>query len=680
MSSRVVLRSLLPLALLACACATGPGEDPRATEAQLAGVVPPQGAPLVVSADLRLEPGDYLRPDDGGQGVLRLEGRKGVTLDLRGVRMRGASAGAAPDDFAGAGLVLRDCEDVRVLGGSFGGYRIAVRVEGCDGVSLEGLTVDPAAGDRLEGSEALPHPHDRLELQSATSEHWLEAYGAAIAVVDSSRVEVRGARVRGGQNGLVVLRSEGCRFVENDLSYLSGWGIALSHADGNLIAGNRCDVVTRRGSWSGTERDHGATGILLTGASSGNVIAGNSARGGSAGGRERFEAQSPGSDNRWVANDFSRSACVGLELRNARGSWAVGNRIVGARGAGLAVWGGVSLLIEGNTFDGVFGEGLSLAGGEHLTVVRNGIRDCDLGLVVSAGAHDVDAPRHLRLEGNRFEENIQDLVLEQSVGLELLDNDFEAGNPPPHLDGLAWEGEPELTGRAVWSRLADAEGHLPSGRCLGARLRTPASTPPTVLSELATWSSPAPFGELPNQPAARRRVGEEPTVMGPFGPWDPAGGAPRPSAGGARGLLAGARWQTTWFRWGTESDPRGDLEAWRARRFEPLARAEVDAWCDPWGGDQARRLALPVENFGLVARTTIEVPRDGTYQLRVVSDDGVRLSVDDEPVLEDWTWQAARQRTAKIELVAGSHELFLEYFQIDGPAVLSLELAARPGP
>ena len=644
------------------------------------GAVPPRGAPLVVSADLRLEPGDYLRPDPGGRGVLRLEGHKGVTLDLRGVRLRGAEAGAAPDEFTGAGLVLRDCEDVRVLGGSFGGYRIAVRVEGCDGVSLEGLTVDPAAGERLVGSDALPHPHDRLELRSARSEHWLDAYGAAIAVVDSSRVEVRGARVRGGQNGLVVLGSEGCRFVENDLSYLSGWGIALSHADGNLIAGNRCDVVTRRGSWSGAEPDHGATGILLTGASSGNVIAGNSARGGSAGGRERFEAQSPGSDNRWVANDFSRSACVGLELRNARGSWAVGNRIEDVRGAGLAVRGGTRLLLEGNALDGVFGEGLSLVGSESLTVARNEIRDCDRGLVVSAGGLDAEAPRQLRLEGNRFEENIQDLVLEQCVGLELLDNDFEAGNPPPHLDGLAWEGEPELTGRAVWARLADADGHLPSGRCQGARLRAPASTPPAVLSELAAWSPPAPFGELPKRPAARRRSGEEPTVLGLFGPWDPEGGTPRPSEAGARGLLAGARWQTTWFRWGVQSDPRGDLEAWRARRFEPLDRAVVEDWSDPWGGDDARRLALPFEQFGLVARTTVEVARDGTYQLRAVSDDGLRLSVDDVPVLEDWTWHAARQRTAMIELAAGSHELLLEYFQVDGPAVLTLELAATPGP
>jgi len=63
-----------------------------------------------------------------------------------------------------------------------------------------------------------------------------------------------------------------------------------------------------------------------------------------------------------------------------------------------------------------------------------------------------------------------------------------------------------------------------------------------------------------------------------------------------------------------------------------------------------------------------------------VSDDGLRLSVDDVPVLEDWTWHAARQRTAMIELAAGSHELLLEYFQVDGPAVLTLELAATPGP
>jgi len=68
------------------------------------------------------------------------------------------------------------------------------------------------------------------------------------------------------------------------------------------------------------------------------------------------------------------------------------------------------------------------------------------------------------------------------------------------------------------------------------------------------------------------------------------------------------------------------------------------------------------------------VREPGSYLLSTRSDDGVRVTLDGEVVLEDWTWHPSQERTSEIQLEAGSHRIELEYFQIDGTAVLELDL------
>src|SRR5690606_8475297 len=127
----------------------------------------------------------------------------------------------------------------------------------------------------------------------------------------------------------------------------------------------------------------------------------------------------------------------------------------------------------------------------------------------------------------------------------------------------------------------------------------------------------------------------------------------------------------------TRTDPRGDLDAWRALAFEPLHRDRVTRWIDPWGSADVRE-RVGLRNFGLIATARVMVPETGTYHLSILSDDGARLSVDGDVVYEDWTWHPARRKSATFELKAGRHELRLEYFQLEGEAALALDLAPVP--
>jgi hypothetical protein len=146
------------------------------------------------------------------------------------------------------------------------------------------------------------------------------------------------------------------------------------------------------------------------------------------------------------------------------------------------------------------------------------------------------------------------------------------------------------------------------------------------------------------------------------------------------GLLLGANWEAAWFSWKDGPDPRGDAEAlsaWRELAKRPLASARIASWYTPYGADPKVADLVGRNHFGLRASTRVNLS-GGHYRLTVVSDDGVRVSIDGVAVLQNWTWHAPTQDLVDFELAAGEHQFELEYFQIDGASALSLDLELLP--
>ncbi len=75
---------------------------------------------------------------------------------------------------------------------------------------------------------------------------------------------------------------------------------------------------------------------------------------------------------------------------------------------------------------------------------------------------------------------------------------------------------------------------------------------------------------------------------------------------------------------------------------------------------------------------TLEAPAAGSYALVARSDDGVRVFVDERPVLDAWAVQALTETKATVTLARGPHALRVEYFQLRGAAALEL-LWTPPG-
>lgn len=147
------------------------------------------------------------------------------------------------------------------------------------------------------------------------------------------------------------------------------------------------------------------------------------------------------------------------------------------------------------------------------------------------------------------------------------------------------------------------------------------------------------------------------------------------------GLLSDVRWTVRCFA--STVDPREDDAGWRAQAEGAIAfeRRALDLAFGNSGPsdlpDVPAALAeagLPADRFGTLARTRVHLPA-GRWKVTVTSDDGVRVRLDGEVLLEDWTWHAPRTGAEILELAEPREvELAVEHFELDGFAVLVLRL------
>lgn len=76
---------------------------------------------------------------------------------------------------------------------------------------------------------------------------------------------------------------------------------------------------------------------------------------------------------------------------------------------------------------------------------------------------------------------------------------------------------------------------------------------------------------------------------------------------------------------------------------------------------------LPADYFSVRWTTTVDFA-EGVYRFRVGADDGVRLSIDDKPVIDAFTIGAFRTLTRDVRITEGTHRLKVEYFEQTGLA------------
>jgi hypothetical protein len=89
--------------------------------------------------------------------------------------------------------------------------------------------------------------------------------------------------------------------------------------------------------------------------------------------------------------------------------------------------------------------------------------------------------------------------------------------------------------------------------------------------------------------------------------------------------------------------------------------------------------ALPVDGFSVRWSGTISLAAAGSYTFTTTSDDGVRLQVDGQTVIDRWLDQGVSSYSATLSLAAGDHSVVLAYYENTGEAVARLRIADSTG-
>tara|TARA_R110002072_G_scaffold36858_3_gene108223 strand:+ start:268 stop:2391 length:2124 start_codon:yes stop_codon:yes gene_type:complete len=693
--------TLLALSAVLGGCSSAALQQERQA-ALVASMGPQAGQVFYVVEGTRLPAGRHQLPplgDGGTEGVIRLEGARGVELDLRGVEVRGQSNETCNPDAFGFGIVLVDCQDVVIRGGTIGGYKSCIVLQDSTRITLDGVTFDGWFGQELGSSLTGEDPADQLEALENAGGEWTERYGAAIHATNCSGLVIKDCSGRHGQNGIVCTNVTDSQVYDNDFSFLSGWGFGCFAGSRNIVSHNRFDYCVRGYGHGVYAADHGASGMLLAGHSSDNVIRSNSATHCGTGlrihgGLDLLDGSADGmgdeggSDrNLIVENDLRFAVTAGLDAAFSRQGMVLRNRIEGCREAGVQGRYCADWVVHENEIDSGRGSGLKLDHSQGWIVSDNTLTYNEIGVELSwepepdiesgpfAASYSTRSEGHWIL-GNTFESNDLDLVFAHSEGVTLHGNRFDGDGSRLHVSEVISADDPDLDLETVTSWLQGFDGSLPSGHVGTCSLSPWQDVEPEALTQARRIQDPPSIGDqvVNAEVLGVHKGGLETIVLGSVGPWDFRSGEPMPTAARPGGLLGGLRWDGRWFSWNAEThDPRGNLEGWLALSEEPLVRREVGNFVQPWGTDDVRR-TVGTKQFGLVATSTLHLDVGGTFRLAVTSDDGVRIFVDDEVVFEDWTWHAARRDEMRLDLGAGEHGLRVEYFQVDGASALTLGL------
>lgn len=138
-------------------------------------------------------------------------------------------------------------------------------------------------------------------------------------------------------------------------------------------------------------------------------------------------------------------------------------------------------------------------------------------------------------------------------------------------------------------------------------------------------------------------------------------------------FLVPLQWTVAVFGWDSMADPRTGPPA--VERIQ--AGAPVTRFSSPgldWMWYRPRLAGIPAERFLVEAETAVDLP-DGEYDIVTISDDGIRVWVDDTLAIDHW--QSHESAVDRAPVRGGPHRIRVHYYQVDGWVELRVELRKR---
>ena len=231
---------------------------------------------MKITASCRIKPGKYALAADSTApaAVCTIEGDN-IEVDFQHAELRGAEDGTMPDRFYGYAIVVRG-KNVQLKNAQARGYKIALYAEDADQLVIDNCDFSYNYRPRLKSTRLQEDETDWLSYHHNDQDEWLR-YGAGIYLRNCTRATVRGCRISGNQNALLMTGCNDALVYNNFFNFNAGIGIGLYRSSRNRVMHNRLDWNVRGSSHGHYQRGQDSAGILVYEQSSDNTIAFNSA-------------------------------------------------------------------------------------------------------------------------------------------------------------------------------------------------------------------------------------------------------------------------------------------------------------------------------------------------------------------------------------------------------------------
>jgi parallel beta-helix repeat protein len=637
-----------------------------------------------------------------------------ITIDFNDAFVRGEKdIFHNRENFDGVGLLIDGCKNVTIKNANVQGFRFNIRIVNSSNVRLENCNVDCSRAIRMMGDSGLLDTFLNLR----DSNEWRH-YGAGIWVENSAGCTIEKCSGTGALIGTAIVDCNECTVHNCNFSFNGGWGIAMSHSNDSVIAWNYLDFVNRTwgGGWGGD-----SAALAVANDCDRNYFVGNSMTHGGDGfflsNRNDVGPISPqtgffdpqgGSDHNVIAyNDGSWSPNNAFEGTFSDANVYIGNT---SNYSGYGYWLGFStttMLIE-NTINYNDRGGIAIEQGKGTRIEGNHLE------------HNGDSAIHLWQSNEKarkpfpstFIDIINNLIadspmaynLDGSTDVAVSENKLVRA-PAPNFAYSHRTPTSALTAfqqTTDWQKLRSILATKPADFKMYAEQSVPKGS---------QWLQPAEYGpkDFRGDLCAQRQADPgmielyllesgvrvqspdwtnfEDTPDDPYisritsKPTEGQVGEDKPveillvSRDGKRrqkvtGILRTAVWTLKWYSWkGLAYD---DAESWaRLWAKQPLKTETTRQLGGDWSGHSPSE-GVPADHFALAATTTIKVP-PGRYLFHTTSDDGVRVFVDDKPIITRWNHHGPTGDNFPVNLDEGAHSIRVEYCQEDGAAVLRLE-------
>ena len=698
---------------------------------------------MVITTSTRLRPGTYRlpAPTHPDSAVIVVRGDS-ITLDLTGVVLEGMPPTSDPDQATGVAIRVEGGRNVRIVGARVRGYKIGIIARGTRGLEIRGSDLSHNWKPRLFSLIEHESLVDWLSFHNNEANEWLR-FGAAIYLDNVSGGILHGNTVTQGMNALLMNRVDHVTVRDNNFSYNSGLGIGLYRSSDNLIVRNSVDFNIRGYSHGFYRRGQDSAGILLYEQSNNNVVALNSATHGGdglflwAGNYTMNTGQGGANDNVFYANDFSFAPANGMEATFSRNTFVANI----AEGNDYGLWGGYSFdsRIVANCFANNR-YGIAIEHGQQNSIIGNRFIGDSTAIRLwgdSIQPSDWGYPKHrdtrsrdYLIERNSYESVPRKFQLANSSGVRISDsasvNPSASGSSHiPSLSSAPCSAIPTVPADQAYliPELPGVPHEIPR-QAVPRRTRSA-----IVVDEWGPYDYR--FPRLWPAGDSTRATPLRLAVLGPPGTWtlvsrkgvqeisassgkigDTIRVTPRPDSASSWEVVMEYRGAETVTSKGVRS-AAGTPVRFSYSRDEPSIAWQVRAWAWPDSLDPRRdgnwqRLTstatlfdrtwprldimwyrptireLPQARFAFEASGTVNLPA-GDYTMRTISDDGIRVWIDGKLVIDNWDLHGSEIDYAS--LTGGSHELRVQYFQIEGWAELRLDIVrgvqrspGSPGP